>query len=147
MMVQINVKRPVAVPHHEQRAIDLKPGVHEIHRSLLDHWYVKALMKEGVISIVQKAPKTVFKPLPVEEKKPAPVVNNYRPVVSQIIVNNVDNNAVQEIPQTVKDVVEIIKQKQPEPVVEEKVIVEEKAPIVVEENKVPTKTIKRRKKA
>jgi hypothetical protein len=142
MLVKINVTKPIAIPNHNQRSVDLKRGVHEIEEAYLDHWYVKALMQQGIITIVKSGPKVVFKPLPtMEEKKAAPVIQNYRPVIGQVTINKIEEKPAEVIP--AEDKAPVIDEIVEEEKVIEKSIVETK---VKEAEPVVTKVIKRRKK-
>lgn len=162
MLVKINVMKPVAIPNINQRSVDLKAGVHEIEEIYLDHWYVKALMNQGIITIVKSKPNINFKPLPTtDEKKPAVLVENYRPVVGKVTINHVEEIKPKPPVPKVDEVVKVITPTEippnrgnAGPAVEE-IAVEEKIPeektIVeakVEEKEIKpvVKTIKRRKK-
>jgi hypothetical protein len=53
MLVSIQVKRSISVPDSHGKK-DLKKGVHEVDSSILSHWFVKALIKQGTIAIIKK---------------------------------------------------------------------------------------------
>jgi len=53
MLVSIQVKRAISVPDAHGKK-DLKKGVHELDSSILSHWFVKALIKQGAITIIKK---------------------------------------------------------------------------------------------
>ena len=95
-MIKINVTKPIAIPGESQRSVDLKAGVHEVQDSILDHWYVQSLMKSGVITIVKSKANVNFKSHEQikEEIKINPTITTHfpsqRPVVSQIIINKVE---------------------------------------------------------
>lgn len=157
MLVKINVMKPVAIPNINQRSVDLKAGVHEIEEIYLDHWYVKALMNQGIITIVKSKPNINFKPLPTtDEKKPAVLVENYRPVVGKITINHVEEIKPKPPVPKVDEVVKVITPTEippnrgnADPIIEDVVAKDE--PIVetkVEEKEIKpvVKTIKRRKK-
>ena len=65
MLVKVKVTRSVAVPGNDkQRVLDLRPGMHEVDDSIFSHWFVKSLVKKGVISVVKKKVlKTVVPPV------------------------------------------------------------------------------------
>ncbi len=71
MLVEIEVKRPVAIPGEgKSRVIDLRPGINKIDDALFDHWFVKGLVESGAISLLKRKHHN-FKSLEqiVEEKK------------------------------------------------------------------------------
>lgn len=71
MLVEIEVKRPVSIPGGDKsRVIDLRPGITQVDDSIFGHWFVKSLVKSGVIALVRKKVH-VFKSLDqiAEEKK------------------------------------------------------------------------------
>ena len=53
MLVSIQVKRAISVPDGHSKK-DLKKGVYEVDSSILSHWFVKALIKQGAITIIKK---------------------------------------------------------------------------------------------
>lgn len=112
-MIKINVTKPIAIPGESQRSVDLKAGVHEVQDSVLDHWYVQSLMKAGVITIV-KSKANAFKSHEQikEEIKHNPTITTHfssqRPVVSQIIINKVEE--IKPKPK-VEEVIEEVKPK------------------------------------
>ena len=71
MLVEIEVKKPVSIPGGEKsRVIDLRPGITQVDDSIFGHWFVKSLVKSGVISLVKRKVH-IFKSLDqiAEEKK------------------------------------------------------------------------------
>lgn len=56
-MIKIKVTKPIAIPGNgiKQRTTDLRPGIHDVDEKVLDHWFVRSLMKAGVVSIYQKS--------------------------------------------------------------------------------------------
>lgn len=56
-MVKIKVTKPIAIPgtKPKQRSLDLRPGLHDVEEKVLEHWFVKSLMKAGVVSIYEKS--------------------------------------------------------------------------------------------
>lgn len=70
MLIEVEVKRPVAIPSDKTRVMDLRPGINQIDDSLLDHWFVKGLLESKVIVPVNRK-KYKFKTLEqiAEEKK------------------------------------------------------------------------------
>jgi hypothetical protein len=69
MLIEIDVKRPVAIPGEKSRVVDLRPGIASIDDSLLDHWFVKGLLNDGSICILERK-KHNFKSLDqIEEEK------------------------------------------------------------------------------
>lgn len=71
MLVEIEVKRPVAIPGEgKSRVIDLRPGINKIDDALFDHWFVKGLVESGAISLLKRKHHN-FKSLDqiAEEKK------------------------------------------------------------------------------
>lgn len=140
MLVKINVMKPVAIPNINQRSVDLKAGVHEIEEIYLDHWYVKALMNQGVITIVKSKPNINFKALPTtDEKKPAVLVENYRPIVGQVTINHVEEIKPKPSVPKVEEVVQVFTATEIPP--------NKNVAVEVKEVEQPVKVIKRRKKA
>lgn len=83
MLVEIEVKRPVAIPGEgKTRTIELRPGVNKIDDALFKHWFVKGLFESGAINVLKRKVNN-FKSLDqiaeekkqkeLAEKKPAPV--------------------------------------------------------------------------
>jgi hypothetical protein len=71
MLVEIEVKRPVAIPGDgKSRVIDLKVGINSIDDSLFNHWFVKGLVESGAIGLLKRKTHN-FKSLDqiAEEKK------------------------------------------------------------------------------
>ena len=56
-MIKIKVTKPIAIPGNgvKQRTTDLRPGIHDVDEKVLEHWFVRSLMKAGVVSIYQKS--------------------------------------------------------------------------------------------
>ncbi len=82
MLVEIEVKRPVSIPGGDKsRVIDLRPGITQVDDSIFGHWFVKSLVKSGVIALVRKKVH-VFKSLDqIAEEKKAAAVKKSDPVV------------------------------------------------------------------
>ena len=56
-MIKIRVKRSIAVPSLKpnERTADLSIGDHIVDDSVLDHWFIKSMIKSGAVSVVNKA--------------------------------------------------------------------------------------------
>ncbi len=46
-MVKIKVTKPIAIPgtQPKQRSTDLRPGIHNVDEKILEHWFMKSLIK------------------------------------------------------------------------------------------------------
>ncbi len=81
MLIEVDVKRPVAIPSDKSRVVDLRPGINQIDDSLLEHWFVKGLVESKIIVPVNRK-KYKFKSLEqiAEEKKLAKQKEDEKPI-------------------------------------------------------------------
>ena len=87
MLVEIEVKRPVAIPGDgKSRVIDLKVGINSIDDSLFNHWFVKGLVESGAISLLKRKTHN-FKSLDqiAEEKKQKILAEKKEPVKEPVV--------------------------------------------------------------
>ena len=96
--VRIKVNKPVALPEVDsgQRLADVRPGVHEVDERVLQHWFVRSLIKSGAIVVSKKTPveisKTAVNVGPINIAKPPKVVTP--PVTPKVVTPPVTGEGV-----------------------------------------------------
>ena len=115
-LIKIRLSTSAALPINEKfETKDFKPGIHELPEAVMDHWFIKGLIKQG--SIVVQGSR-----IEKEERKPivapAPVVPVEAPKEAKqketVIVRGASIPDSQKAPEPVKTEVNIVEEIKPD---------------------------------